>query len=112
MAAPGKYNLTIYQGDDFVLHFRLKDNEGAYYNLTGQVGKAQIREHADSDVVAELTVTLGSLAGEVVLTLTGEQTADLPLKPLVYDVELAQSGGTGRRTYLAGNVKVLAQVTR
>jgi hypothetical protein len=54
---PGVYNMTLYQGDDRTLIFRLRSQNvdgtpGAYLDLTGQTAKAQIRTTESSSTVA------------------------------------------------------------
>jgi hypothetical protein len=118
---PGVYPLTIYKGDSFDFFFRIRGaspdggvTPGAYQNLTGFTGKAQIRATTASDtVLAEFTVTIpdqnisGNL-GSVLMSLTKEQTVDLT--DGVWDIQL--SSGTKSQTYLKGKVKVIEQVTR
>ena len=123
---PAAQDLTIYQGDTYDFFFRLRERvwdsgsetyvAGSYIDLTGYTnGKAQIRATpADSTVLAEFTVTLSNqstIPGGVLLTLTASQTAALPTTGGVWDVQLT-SPTAEIRTYIAGAVRVLPEVTR
>jgi hypothetical protein len=118
---PATYDLTLYQGDDRKLTFRLREqNEdltpGAYIDLTGSTPKAQIRATPeDPTVAAEFTATLldqTTTPGGVQLVLTGAQTAALdPAITYSWDVQV-ENPATEVQTYLRGSVTVEAQVTR
>jgi len=131
-------DLLIKQGDSYTLFFRVRSQiydtasakfiPGEYRNLTGLVGKAQIRVSAVSDqVLAEFAVsipdqTIVENRGSVLARLTPAQTALLPASPsypttsLVWDLDLSDNAAiasaTWRKTYLEGGVAVKAQVTR
>lgn len=118
---PGSVDITVYQGDTYTLFFRVRNQNpdgtpGAYIDLTGYVGLAQIRAKAtDPDPpLATFAVTLADQVlsrGGVTLTLTPAQTAPLPVTGGVWDVQLTAPDGSVH-TYLAGNVIVLQQVSR
>src|SRR3954447_3178855 len=85
MAAPAKISLVpsaldlaLYGGDGVSLIFTLNDASGQPLDVTGVV-TAQIRfRQDDADALADFTADLsGHATGQVVLTLTGPQTADL-----------------------------------
>lgn len=113
---PANYPITVYQGDDFDLVFRIKNNLGEYLNLTGYTARAQIRESFDGpDVLAQFSAAIAdqiASPGGVILALTPAQTTALPRSGGVWDVQLEDSFRTEIRTYLAGRVTVLEQVTR
>lgn len=108
-------NLTLYQGDSFDFTFRLRQKNsdgtaGDYVDLTGVTPKAQIRAtQDDSAVLMEFTAALTSNPGEVTLTLTPTQTAALANG--VWDVQLTFPDGQVK-TYLAGTIKAIKEVTR
>lgn len=114
-AGAADQDLTLTQGDDFDFSFRIKDANGNYTDLTGQVPESQIRASLTApDVLATFTAVLGDQVaspGLVVLSLTGAQTAALDTAPKVWDVQLTDTGGKVT-TYLSGKVIVKPQVTR
>ena len=89
-----------------------------YMDLTGYTGKAQMRELAASAVVAaEFTVTiLDQIAtpGGLTISLSATQTSALEVKSHVWDLQLTEPAGAGGkvRTWLKGDVTVIAEVTR
>ncbi len=113
---PATYPITIFQGDDFDLIFRIKNDAGEYLDLTGFFPAAQIRASVDSpDVLAQFSATLSNQTvspGGVILALTPAQTDELPASGGVWDVQLENSIRTEIRTYLSGRVTVIEQVTR
>lgn len=123
------YDLSIYQGDDYELTLRVQV-DGAYTDLTGATGLAQIRATAaSSTVLATLTMTLDAdqttNPGLLVLSIADTSTDDIPANaptpleaatltstiPLYYwDFELTFGGEV--HTYLRGYVNVYPQVSR
>lgn len=118
---PATQNIEIYKGDDFSIFFRIREklangDPGSYVDLTGAVGKAQIRQTEDTaTVAAEFTVTIGdqvATPGSVLCTLTGAVTGALSItSPAKWDVQLTHADGKVR-TYLAGSVTLIKEVTR
>ncbi len=124
--AAGKYDLIIEQGTKYkrTLRFRKKSDQ-TLINLEGETFKGQIRAYAGApDVLAEFTCTLSNQStntGEVVVTLTPEQTSALPFRSnknpaagyndLAYDIFRTKTDGTIVRV-LAGLAQVAAKVTK
>lgn len=113
MAVPAQKNLTFYQGDTWILQFRLKDSTGHYIDLTGATPTAQVRQtQASSSVSATWTCTLDNQttnAGGVTMVLASGTTTALT-GTYVYDVQLTYSDATVK-TYLYGNITVINEVT-
>lgn len=124
---PGKLDLTLTRGDSFELYFRIRNpspdggvTPGDYKDLTGYTGKAQIRTEEDAtEVLAELGVTIPDQTvaenlGGVLITLTKEQAADLPVTSgtdtHTWDIQLTKAAEN--QTYLKGKVKVNKDTTR
>lgn len=121
---PATHDITIYRGDNFELFVRLREKTwsagtntfvpGAYIDLTGQVGKAQLRETEDSSTVsAEFAVTLGNQSttpGSAYMRLTAVQTAGITITSGKYDLQFTLAGET--LTYLKGNVTITKDVSR
>ena len=121
---PAEHNITIYRGDNFELFVRLREKTwnaatntfipGAYIDLTGQTGKAQLRENEDATaVIAEFDVQLGNQSttpGSAYVRLTPAQTAGITVTSGKYDLQFTVGGET--LTYLRGNVTITKDVTR
>ena len=106
-----KANLTIDQGATFTTSIQLTDQNNEILDLTGYSGASQMRKHYTSSNSTSFTVTLVANTGEVSLSLTSSQTANLVSGRYVYDVELTDSSNTVSRI-LEGIVTVSPNVTR
>ena len=106
-----KANLIIDQGSTYSTILNLTDNDDAVIDLTGYSGSAQIRKHYTSSANTPFAVSISSLDGTVMLSLTANQTANLVAGRYVYDVELTNAGGVVSRV-VEGIVTVTPQVTR
>lgn len=119
MTIPATYSITIYQGDSYSLLLRIKarDENGVmqYQDLTSTTPKAQIRLTAASNTVlaefdADVTDQV-ALRGGVLLVLSPTQTAALTDPVMVWDCEVTYPDAT-KKTFLAGPVNLIKQVTR
>lgn len=115
-------DFVIQQGDDWSRSFRRGTRADAeaeieYVDLTGWTGACHFRQKANAtDVLAELDVEIDpdqvTNKGLITITLSAEDAATLPTKrPLVWDLELTSPAGL-TRTYLRGEITVIAEVTR
>lgn len=115
---PSELDLALYAGDGVALIFTLNDGTGAPLNITGAV-TAQIRTTKQAaDPQADFAADLSQGAnGEVTLTLTGQQTADLVEGSSqtqfkgVWDMQWTKNGGEPV-TVLQGAVTCDPDVTR
>jgi hypothetical protein len=112
----GIYDMTIEQGATFALNLTLQDADGDPFDLTGYTGRAQLRvRYSDASPLVSFTVTVpqvGTLAteGKLSVGLTATQTANLPPRALVYDLELVKNADVIR--ILQGRAEVSPEVTR
>lgn len=117
---PARLPLTLYRGDSRVWDntFTLDDEP---MDLTGYTFLAQIRhvrstgDHDEEDgspVMATMTVTvLDAPAGRIRLELTPEESRKLVPPQARWDLQLIKPDGF-TRTYLAGPVRVIRDVSR
>ena len=113
MSLPGVHNLTIYKGDDFSQTVRLA-TDGVYINLTGWSGRAQLRSLTDTLITA-FNITFGNQTtapGELTMSLTAAVTSALTATEGVYDLELTTPAPAKVKTYLAGSVTIVSDVTK
>lgn len=120
--SPSDIDLVLYQGDDWSKTFRLgsrasADSDIEYWDLTGWTGRSQFRVKATSeDVLVTLSVVIGDDqdtsdgAGYFTVSMTDTQSASLP-KRCFWDIELTDTSGF-KRTFAAGSVEVIREVTR
>lgn len=117
--AAGKYNFTIEQGATWRREIQVQDESDNPVNLTGHIVRMQLRTaHAARTALITLTtvspahgITVDALTGTITLELTDEETAILPPRELVYDVEIENPSGEVQRI-LQGTATVDPEVTR
>lgn len=113
---PGKYNFVCPQGATFSKQLSYLI-DSVPVDLTGYTARMQVREKASSSSkIVDLTtenggITLGGLAGTVLLEISASDTESLVPKTYVYDLELESSGGFVVRL-MEGQFTVTAEVTR
>ncbi len=112
MAVPADQDLTITRGDTETLVVTITSDGSTPVNITGRTYRAQIRSSQESTTIkASFTCTVTSGAnGQVTCTLSATDSATLSVGIAYWDLEETASGVVS--TILAGNVTVLADVTR
>lgn len=112
-----KYKITIYQGETFSKVFTWKTGDPKNpVDLTGYTARMQIRKKYGSTVVLlSLTtenggVTLGGVAGTIILNISAADTSSIDWTAGVYDLELISAGGIVKRL-LQGTIKISPEVT-
>lgn len=107
-----KHNIHIDQGTTFTHNFVVKDSSATVIDLTGYIGRGQLRkEYTSSSADAEFTVTIPiPTNGTVNVSLTAAQTELIGAGSYVYDIEIVD-GSTVHRI-VQGNATVYPEVTR
>jgi hypothetical protein len=105
-----KANLIVDQGADYSTTIMLTDVEDNQISLTGFTANAQMRKTYSSSNSVAFTVELNESLGEVVLSLSDTQTANIVAGRYVYDVFLTSNNITSR--IIEGIVTVTPRVTR
>jgi hypothetical protein len=110
---PGRYDVKIYQGNDFTFQAQLQYAAGIPADIDEWAFLAQIRAGmADyAPVVDQFETDVDPEADVVTLSLTAEQTALLPVGRLNYDLQVQQEDGRWQ-TWLKGLVMVSREVSR
>lgn len=112
----GIYDMTIEQGATFALNLTLQDANGDPFDLTGYTGRGQLRtRYSDVSPLVNFTVTVPQhntlpSEGKLSIGLTAAQTAALPPRALVYDIELVKNAEVIR--ILQGRADISPEVTR
>lgn len=112
MAQPADQDLIITRGDTETLVVTITSDGSTPINVTGRTYRAQIRTTQDNTTIKAsftCTVTNGA-AGQVTCTLSATDSATLSAGTYFWDLEENASGVVS--TILAGNVTVLADVSR
>lgn len=107
-----KANIVIDQGADFQTTITVRSDDGSITDLTNYTASGQIRKHYTSLTSVDFTMSFESprTSGQLTMSLTRTQTANMEPGRYVYDVEITD--GTDFRTRLVeGIVTVTPQVT-
>lgn len=105
-----KANLVIDQGADYSTTVNLTDEDGNIVPLTNYTVSAQMRKTYSSSNSVSFTANVSEELGEITLSLTEVQTANITAGRYVYDVFITNSGITSR--IVEGIVTVTPRVTR
>ena len=107
-----KANIVIDQGADFQTTITVRDDFGDVQDLTGYTGSGQIRKHYTSTTAVDFTISFEQprSLGQVTMSLTRTQTANMEPGRYVYDVEITDASDF-RSRLVEGIVTVTPQVT-
>jgi hypothetical protein len=109
--------MAAYQGTYYTKTFAFKDSDGVAVDITGWEFSADLRDRLDTEELLTLTTANGGFAvtdgaaGLMVMSITADLTADLPVGTLVFDV-LRTDISPGPVWLFAGKFKVRQPVTR
>lgn len=105
-------NLAIDQGSNTTVTILVTDGAGSARNIAGYTGRSLIKRSYYSTANTAFTVTINNPAsGEVILSLTADQTANLKYGRYVYDVELVSNTHNVERI-IEGIITVYPEVTK
>lgn len=105
--------LTLDQGTTFETSVALTNDDQTAINITGYTFASQIRKsYYSTNAVANLTVTVVDAAnGNVKLSMTSANTANVKAGRYLYDLLMTDTGGVKTRV-IEGVITVTPQVTR
>lgn len=108
-----EYNINLDQGASWSKTLFLKKADGFPKDLTGYTAKAQIRTNIDGDLIEDITTTFvpPRKNGELVLSLSPEQTGEFEFYIAVWDLFITSPDGV-KSKLLRGYVKNNRSVTR
>lgn len=108
-----EYNIHLDQGASWSKTLFLKKADGFPKDLTGYTAKAQIRTNIDGDLIEDITTTFvpPRKNGELVLSLSPEQTGEFEFYIAVWDLFITSPDGV-KSKLLRGYVKNNRSVTR
>ena len=114
--AAGYQNLLIEQGTSYSTTITLDDTNGNIYDLTNYYAESQIRKsYYSANTAGVFNVTIPSVSsGQIVISMTASNTANIMPGRYVYDVKLVSSTSPNSDTVriLEGIVEISPQVTR
>lgn len=114
---PAQRDISIYAGDDFEMTVRLRDKTpdgypGAPIDVWGSTAHAQIRSSKNSNqILATFVCDIPGPDQPGVINMSLDSSETSGLVSGVYDLEVEFVNGI-RKTFLAGNATVTAEVTR
>lgn len=104
-------NLVLDQGTTFSVVIGYNDNVGDPIDLTGYTARSQMRKSYYSSNATSFTSNISSaIDGEITLSLTAAETANVKAGRYLYDVEIV-SGNTVIRV-VEGIVTVMPEITK
>ncbi len=111
----GVLDIIASQGKTWTISITVRDAGNNLVNFTGYSARWDVRVNPYSvDTVLSLSngsgITL-TANGVITLTATAAQTADIPASSYVHEIELTDPTGA-KPPFLAGNLKVVAEVVR
>lgn len=110
MAAYSELNVEQYS--DFSTTINVEDSQGAAVNLAGYSAASQVRKSYYSSTANNFTVAVtGTANGELTISMTSANTANLSPGRYLYDVVITSPAGTKTRV-VEGIVNVLPGVTQ
>lgn len=105
-----KVNLVIDQGSDFFAKFELSDDYDEPLLVNDYTARGQLRPHHNSNSYYTFSCTLNT--GELIISMTAEQTASVEAQRYVYDVELVDTVANSVTRIVEGFVTVTPEVTK
>lgn len=110
MAAYSELNVEQYS--DFSTTINVEDSQGAAVNLSGYTAASQVRKSYYSSTANNFTVSVtGTANGELTISMSSANTANLSPGRYLYDVVITAPAGTKTRV-VEGIVNVLPGVTQ
>lgn len=106
-------NLAIDQGTNVSITINVTDDTGSARSLAGYTGRSQMRRSFYTNSNTAFTVSIDNPAdGEVVLSLTADQSSALKAGRYVYDLELVKTADQTVERIVEGIVTVYPEATR
>lgn len=112
-------NITVDQGATWTKNISWQDSNNEPYNLSTWTARMMVRRtYADNDKKAPLVsltddsgIALTDNTDNIIITLTDEQTENIPAGTYYYDLELISTSQVVTKL-LRGKFIILAEVTR
>lgn len=113
MAAVYVNNLIINTGSDFTQVFTLENSSGSLFDLTGYTADSQMRKWSGSSSAVDFTasILIPSTSGQIMLSLTSQQTSNIKPGRYIYDVLIIDEFNIKNKV-IEGMVLVAEGVTR
>jgi len=104
--------IVVEQGATFSTTINVEDSQGSAVNLSGYTAESQIRKSYYSSTANNFTATVTGIAnGEITLSMTAANTANLTPGRALYDLLITSPAGVKTRV-IEGIVTITPSVTR
>ena len=107
---PGRWDISIYEGDSLNQTFTIYTDDTTALNLTGYTAEFIVKTKEGGDTIATLTngsgITLGGSAGTVAISASYSTVSGWALDKGYYKLRLT-SGDGARRTYTEGDLEIV-----
>ena len=90
-------NIVIDKGTDFEATYNVSNNDNSVYALANQTATAKIRKHPTATSYKSFTTSMTTATGEIKLSMSATNTAQLTVGRNYYDVTLTNLS-TGKIT--------------
>ena len=78
-------NIVIEKGTSFEATYNVTNSDNSVYSLTNQTATAKIRKHPTANTSKSFTTSITTATGEIKLTMSAANTADLTAGRNYYD---------------------------
>jgi hypothetical protein len=110
-AMPLNYDMKIYKGDFVEVFVTVSDDNNVPIDLTGYTAEASLKLNYTDSSPVDFTCTLTApTLGQVKIYLASTISSALVPGDYIWDFQIVKPNGDAR-TYIAGDVKVLNEVT-
>lgn len=106
---PGNIDLSIWKGDAQTYVIKVTSSDGSAFDLAGKTPEATIRTTFEGSPAYDFVCTVQN-GNEVKLYLSSTVSGTLPAGDHLWNFQLTDDATGDVRTYLAGDVKVYAEV--
>lgn len=106
-----KQNLYIDQGTTFTQSFYLQDPTGLALDLTGYIGRSQLRKEYTDSVYFSFSVDVGANTGVITISLPATVSSNIESGRYLYDVEIESNTSVVTRI-VEGFCTITPEVTR
>jgi len=109
-----KINYEMRRGDTFNPTIAYKDENGVIIDLSSHTAKMDLKDAIDGTVIESLTsasgITLAATDPNISILIADTVTAAYTITPMVYDLELTDSGGVVK-TLMEGTITLKLDVS-
>jgi len=104
-------NIRIDKGTNFEATFTVENSDGSAFNLLNYAATAKIKKHPGASTSTSFSTVMTVSTGEIKISLTAAQTAELSPGINTYDVIITDSNTSAITKVFEGMARVYDSVT-